>query len=72
MTIKSANPNTLRTILAGAQPGDTIALEPGLYEGSYGTPTAGNPGRPITVAGATTSQIASRPQPVARMTERLC
>lgn len=51
MTIKSANPNTLRTILAGAQPGDTIVLEPGLYEGSYGTPTAGNPGRPITVAG---------------------
>lgn len=51
MTIKSANPNTLRTILAGAQPGDTIMLEPGLYEGSYGTPTAGNPERPITVAG---------------------
>lgn len=51
MTIKSANPNTLRTILAGAQPGDTIALEPGVYEGTFGTPVAGKPGQPITVAG---------------------
>lgn len=51
MTIKSANPNTLRTILAGAQPGDTIVLEPGAYAGEYGTPTAGKPDAPITVAG---------------------
>lgn len=51
MTTKSANPNTLRSALADAQPGDIITLEPGLYEGSYGTPTAGNPERPITVTG---------------------
>lgn len=51
MTTRDATPQTLTGILKDAQPGDTILLKPGEYAGSFGTPTAGNPERPITVTG---------------------
>jgi hypothetical protein len=47
----------LKAALAGAEPGDTIALAPGTYRGSFVTTRAGTATAPITLTGPSTAVL---------------